>query len=68
MNREQAIMEAQVMYNNEIKKLQQQIAELKQSQKQLAIEELEKLREIVDSKTLLAECIDNQIKSLKGEE
>lgn len=42
--------------------------QLKQGQKQLAIEELEKLKEVVESKTLLAECIDNQIKSLKGEE
>ena len=32
MNREQAVMEAQIMYGGEIKKLQQQIAEL---QKQL---------------------------------
>lgn len=43
------------------------IKKLGQSQKQLAIIELEKLKEVVDNKSLLAECIDDQIKELKGE-
>lgn len=43
------------------------IKKLGQSQKQLAIIELEKLKEVVDNKSLLAECIGDQIKELKGE-
>ena len=60
-----------------IKELEEENQQLKQSQKQLAIEELKKLKEnawqsatdisqLIDY-TELAKIIDNQIKELKGE-
>lgn len=59
-----------------IKGYEQQIWQLKQSQKKLAIEELEKVKEkfgykhntqLVVSSRYLCDFIDNQIKELKGE-
>ena len=69
-----------VMLNEQdkrIKELEEENQQLKQSQKQLAIKELEKLKEnawqsatdisqLIDY-TELAKIIDNQIKELKGE-
>lgn len=64
-----------------IKELEEENQQLKQSQKQLAIEELEKLLKLIKKeefptisdgwfiKTIkLVDYIDNQIKELKGEE
>ena len=60
-----------------IHNLKNELAELKQSQKQLAIEELEKLKDFIDHNIeiendvgalKLQEFYGNQIKSLKGEE
>ena len=72
-----AIWEGELNYKNKIAELEQELAELKQSQKQLAIEELEKLKATDFKKiifysftpsTHIENLIDNQIKELKGEE
>ena len=76
-------MDKDLVFNaNEIKRLIQEKKRLKQNQKQLAITELEKVKEKIDCEMAIRECdiseqtadvcvliadqIDNQIKELKG--
>lgn len=65
-----------IFWKAQNERLKQERAELKQTQKQLAISELEKVREkfgykhntqLVVSSKYLRDFIDNQIKELKGE-
>lgn len=58
---------------DEIKKLQEENQQLKQAQKQLAIEELEKLKQVfkikatIDINKGIIEVINEQIENIKGE-
>lgn len=65
--------------DKEIKKLRAENQQLKQSQKQLAVEELEKIKDVMSKEAHYSEeltfveylyenYLDKQIKSLKGEE
>ena len=61
-------MDKDLVFNaNEIKRLIQEKKRLKQNQTQLAIQELEKVKNFVDGRTYCANYINKRIQDLKGE-